>query len=68
MGQRVLMFSYGSGLASTMFSFKIRERELPFTVSNITEVMDIQSKLDSRQEVCFFFALTYLHIATNVNR
>lgn len=49
-GQRVLMFSYGSGLASTLFSFKIREGQFPFTLSNITEVMDVQNKLDSRHE------------------
>ncbi|KAH9299940.1 hypothetical protein KI387_011523 [Taxus chinensis] len=49
-GQRVLMFSYGSGLASTMFSLKIREGQHPFTVSNIAEVMNLQSKLDSRHE------------------
>jgi len=49
-GQRVLMFSYGSGLASTMFSFRIQEGQFPFTLSNITEVMDIQNKLDSRHE------------------
>lgn len=49
-GQRVMMFSYGSGLASTLFSFKIREGQFPFTLSNITEVMDVQNKLDSRHE------------------
>ncbi|GLJ29332.1 hypothetical protein SUGI_0578460 [Cryptomeria japonica] len=49
-GQRVLMFSYGSGLASTMFSLKIREGQHPFTIANIAKVMDLQSKLDSRHE------------------
>ncbi|GLJ12432.1 hypothetical protein SUGI_0190820 [Cryptomeria japonica] len=49
-GQRVLMFSYGSGLASTIFSLKIREGQHPFTISNIAEVMDLQSKLESRNE------------------
>nr|AUW64606.1 3-hydroxy-3-methylglutaryl-CoA synthase [Ginkgo biloba] len=47
-GQRVLMFSYGSGLASTMFSLKIREGQHPFTLTNIADVMDVSSKLDSR--------------------
>lgn len=56
-GQRVLMFSYGSGLASTIFSFKIREGQHPFTISNIAEVMDLESKLESRNEVCFCILL-----------
>ncbi|KAH9321281.1 hypothetical protein KI387_015920, partial [Taxus chinensis] len=49
-GQRVLMFSYGSGLASTMFSLKIREGQHPFILSNIAEAMDLQSKLESQHE------------------
>lgn len=51
------MFSYGSGLASTIFSFKIREGQHPFTISNIAEVMDLESKLESRNEVCFCILL-----------
>ncbi|KAF6160429.1 hypothetical protein GIB67_019198 [Kingdonia uniflora] len=50
-GKRVLMFSYGSGLTSTMFSFRLREGQHPFSLSNIVSVMDVSGKLDSRQEV-----------------
>uniref|UniRef100_A0A0C9RW16 Hydroxymethylglutaryl-CoA synthase n=1 Tax=Wollemia nobilis TaxID=56998 RepID=A0A0C9RW16_9CONI len=49
-GQRVLMFSYGSGIASTLFSLKFCEGQHPFTLSNIAEVMDLQGKLGSRHE------------------
>eukprot|EP01018_Ginkgo_biloba_P040878 Gb_10410 [translate_table: standard] len=48
-GQRVLMFSYGSGLTSTMFSLRIRNAPAhPFTLSNIANVMDVSAKLSSR--------------------
>nr|AGH33732.1 3-hydroxy-3-methylglutaryl CoA synthase [Asparagus officinalis] len=47
-GQRIVMFSYGSGLSSTMFSFKIQDGRHPFTVSNIASVMNVDGKLDSR--------------------
>ncbi|CAN6485034.1 unnamed protein product [Victoria cruziana] len=47
-GQRVLMFSYGSGLASTMFSLKLHDGELPFSLSNIANVLDLSKKLESR--------------------
>jgi len=45
-GKRIAMFSYGSGLASSMFSFKV--------VGDITEMqqkLDIQARLDARREV-----------------
>ncbi|KAF5205826.1 Hydroxymethylglutaryl-coa synthase [Thalictrum thalictroides] len=50
-GKRVVMFSYGSGLTSTMFSFQLREGQYPFSLSNIASVMDVTGKLESRQEV-----------------
>ncbi|KAL7167407.1 hypothetical protein ACSBR2_037963 [Camellia fascicularis] len=49
-GQRVLMFSYGSGLAATMFSFRLRGGQLPFSLSNIANVMNVGEKLKSRHE------------------
>lgn len=49
-GQRVVMFSYGSGLSATMFSFKVREGQHPFSLSNIATVMDVGGKLKSRHE------------------
>ncbi|KAK9103460.1 hypothetical protein Sjap_020714 [Stephania japonica] len=50
-GKRVVLFSYGSGLTSTMFSFRLSEGQHPFSLSNIANVMDISRKLKSRQEV-----------------
>ncbi|XP_010919200.1 hydroxymethylglutaryl-CoA synthase isoform X3 [Elaeis guineensis] len=47
-GQRVVMFSYGSGLSSTMFSFKIQDGQHPFSLSNIVNVMNISQKLELR--------------------
>ncbi|KAJ6840496.1 hydroxymethylglutaryl-CoA synthase [Iris pallida] len=47
-GQRIVMFSYGSGLSSTMFSFKLKEGEHPFSLSNIASVMNVSQKLESR--------------------
>ncbi|KAJ8766155.1 hypothetical protein K2173_021672 [Erythroxylum novogranatense] len=50
-GKRAIMFSYGSGLTSTMFSLKLQEGQHPFTLSNIAKVMNVGGKLKSRQEV-----------------
>ncbi|KAJ6843181.1 hydroxymethylglutaryl-CoA synthase-like [Iris pallida] len=47
-GQRMVMFSYGSGLASTMFSFKIQDGQHPFSLSNIASMMNVSEKLESR--------------------
>lgn len=54
-GQRVIMFSYGSGLAATMFSLKFQEGQHPFSLSNIASVMDVGNKLESRHEVYLLF-------------
>ncbi|KAM7256194.1 hypothetical protein ACFE04_011935 [Oxalis oulophora] len=50
-GKRVVMFSYGSGSTATMFSLKLQEGELPFSLSNIATVMSIDEKLKARHEV-----------------
>ncbi|WOG87158.1 hypothetical protein DCAR_0206381 [Daucus carota subsp. sativus] len=49
--KRVIMFSYGSGLSSTMFSLHLREGQHPFSLSNITNVMNVSEKLKSRNEL-----------------
>nr|CAD1835437.1 unnamed protein product [Ananas comosus var. bracteatus] len=50
-GQRVVMFSYGSGLTSTMFSLKLNEGQHPFSLSNIADVMNMSEKLSKRHVV-----------------
>ncbi|KAK6935320.1 Hydroxymethylglutaryl-coenzyme A synthase, C-terminal domain [Dillenia turbinata] len=50
-GNRVILFSYGSGLTATMFSLKLSAGEHPFSLSNIAAVMDVDRKLKSRHEV-----------------
>ncbi|ONL92973.1 Hydroxymethylglutaryl-CoA synthase [Zea mays] len=50
-GQRIVMFSYGSGLTSTMFSFKINEGHHPFSLLNIANIMDVSKKLKARHVV-----------------
>ncbi|XXG43201.1 hypothetical protein AAC387_Pa01g3292 [Persea americana] len=47
-GKRVVMFSYGSGLSSTMFSFRLQDGQHPFSLSNIACVLNVSEKLDSR--------------------
>ncbi|XP_038971536.1 hydroxymethylglutaryl-CoA synthase-like [Phoenix dactylifera] len=48
--QRVVMFSYGSGLSSTMFSLKLQEGQHPFSLSNINAVLNVSEKLKARHE------------------
>jgi hydroxymethylglutaryl-CoA synthase len=45
-GKRVAMFSYGSGLASSMFSFKING-----SIENIQKKLDLHARLDGRRVV-----------------
>lgn len=45
------MFSYGSGLTSTMFSLKLNEGQHPFSLSNIADVMNMSEKLSKRHVV-----------------
>ncbi|XP_030538242.2 hydroxymethylglutaryl-CoA synthase-like [Rhodamnia argentea] len=49
-GKRVILFSYGSGLAATMFSLRFRDGQNPFSLSNMAAVMDVEKKLKSRHE------------------
>ncbi|KAL6556786.1 hypothetical protein OROHE_006662 [Orobanche hederae] len=49
-GQRVVLFSYGSGLSATMFSLRFNEGQHPFSLSNISNVMNVSEKLKSRHE------------------
>ncbi|KAH8732221.1 hydroxymethylglutaryl-coenzyme A synthase C terminal-domain-containing protein [Phaeosphaeriaceae sp. PMI808] len=45
-GKRIALFSYGSGLASSMFSFKVRG-----SIENIAKQLDIPKRLESRRVV-----------------
>jgi hydroxymethylglutaryl-CoA synthase len=45
-GKRIGMFSYGSGLASSMFSFKVNG-----SVENMAKQLDIPNRLESRRVV-----------------
>jgi hydroxymethylglutaryl-CoA synthase len=45
-GKRIGLFSYGSGLASSMFSFKVKG-----SVENIAKQLDILARLESRRVV-----------------
>ncbi|XP_020594522.1 hydroxymethylglutaryl-CoA synthase-like, partial [Phalaenopsis equestris] len=48
--QRIVMFSYGSGLASTMFSLKLNGGQHPFSLSHIASVLNVVEKLEARHE------------------
>ncbi|XP_008777803.1 hydroxymethylglutaryl-CoA synthase-like [Phoenix dactylifera] len=50
-GQRIVMFSYGSGLSSTMFSLKLHDGQHPFSLSNIATVLNVSEKLEARHVV-----------------
>nr|ATE62981.1 3-hydroxy-3-methylglutaryl-coenzyme A synthase [Jasminum sambac] len=50
-GQRVILFSYGSGLSATMFSVRLNEGQHPFSLSNIATVMNAAEKLKLRHEL-----------------
>ena len=50
-GNRIMMFSYGSGLSATMWSLRLTEGKAPFSLSNIAKVMNIEHKLKTRTEV-----------------
>ncbi|KAK9698640.1 hypothetical protein RND81_08G120000 [Saponaria officinalis] len=49
-GNRVIMFSYGSGSTATMFSFRLNEGQHPFSLTNIAAIMNVSEKLKSRHE------------------
>ncbi|KAI3792504.1 hypothetical protein L2E82_06386 [Cichorium intybus] len=50
-GNRVMMFSYGSGLSATMFSLHLSEGKGAFSLSNIAKVMNVDEKLKRRIEL-----------------
>ena len=63
-GKRVIMFSYGSGLTATIFSFQLQNGQHPFSLLNIAMVMNVSEKLKSRLEVFLLLtALTFLDIS-----
>jgi hydroxymethylglutaryl-CoA synthase len=45
-GKRIALFSYGSGLASSLFSFTVKG-----SIENIAKQLDVQGRLDSRRVV-----------------
>jgi hydroxymethylglutaryl-CoA synthase len=45
-GKRIALFSYGSGLASSLFSFTVKG-----SIENIAKQLDIHARLDSRRVV-----------------
>ncbi|CAL5013920.1 unnamed protein product [Urochloa decumbens] len=47
-GQRVIMFSYGNGLTSTLFSLRLHEGQHPLSLANVASVLDVTAKLESR--------------------
>lgn len=47
-GKRVVMFSYGSGLASSMFSLHVTSAG----TRNIQEKMNVAARLDARIKIC----------------
>lgn len=72
MGKRVLFFSYGSGLASAMFSFTISNNISSGSPLNllVTSLKDIPERLASRLQVEpeeFVKTLTAREIAHNKN-
>ena len=51
-GKRVGLFSYGSGLAATMFSFKAGEGSGDFTLDRMVQsISDLKSRLESRVKI-----------------
>lgn len=52
LGKRISLFSYGSGLCSTLFAVEFRDTSSPvFSLKNIFEQMNILARLDSRTKV-----------------
>ncbi|KAK7482697.1 hypothetical protein BaRGS_00018290 [Batillaria attramentaria] len=52
-GKRVVLFSYGSGSASAMFSLRVTEDRSPGSALEklVSSLSDLQQRLDSRQKV-----------------
>ncbi|KAJ1253984.1 hypothetical protein BS78_K142400 [Paspalum vaginatum] len=55
--QRIIMFSYGSGLTSTLFALRLHEGQHPFSLANIAFVLDVRAKLESRHGMKFIETL-----------
>lgn len=58
----MILFSYGSGLAATMFSLRLNEGQHPFSLSNIATVMNVSEKLKSRHEVYLLILVLFLDL------
>ena len=52
-GKRIVMFSYGSGLAACMFSLRVVEDRTPDSALErlVSSLRDLQERLDSRHKV-----------------
>ncbi|CAI7728927.1 unnamed protein product, partial [Closterium sp. NIES-54] len=50
-GRRILLFSYGSGLMSTLFSLTVRQAADPFSLATLTTHLDVHQLLESRTKV-----------------
>ncbi|CAI5966694.1 unnamed protein product [Closterium sp. NIES-64] len=50
-GHRILLFSYGSGLMSTLFSLTVRQAADPFSLATLTSHLDVHQLLESRTKV-----------------
>ena len=52
-GKRVVLFSYGSGLASSMFSLRVSEDTAPGSDLDklVSSLSDLKARLDSRKGV-----------------
>lgn len=50
-GKRILVFSYGSGLMSTLFSFKVLSGSPSFSLSNLLLHLDVNGLLERRNKV-----------------
>lgn len=52
-GKRVVLFSYGSGLAACMFSLRVTEDRAPDSALDrlVSSLADLQGRLDGRQKV-----------------
>uniref|UniRef100_A0A0A9E0Z2 Pco130633 n=1 Tax=Arundo donax TaxID=35708 RepID=A0A0A9E0Z2_ARUDO len=56
------MFSYGSGLTSSMFSLKLHDDQHTFSLANIAYVLDVTARLESRH----VYGLPFLHFSTSL--
>ncbi|CAI5476668.1 unnamed protein product [Closterium sp. Yama58-4] len=57
-GRRILLFSYGSGLMSTLFSLTVRQAAEPFSLATLAAHLDVHQLLESRTK--YWMDETYL--------